>query len=453
MERDLGRVEEEALGHLVRLLRFDTTNPPGNETPAAEYLAGVLREAGVEARVLESAPGRGSCVARIPGGGEGGPLLLTSHIDVVPADPARWTRPPFSGDVADGAVWGRGALDMKSMTAYGLSAMLLAARERWRPRRDLLFAAVADEEDGGEHGMGYLVREHPDRVRAEFALNEVGGFTFWVEGERLYPVQVAQKGFAWLRLGATGSPGHGAVPREDNALVRLAEAVARLGRATLTRRHVPEVDAFLREMARSLPFPRSAVLGAVRLPGLGDWLLPRVAPDRERARLLAAALHDTVSPTIFQAGFKSNVIPGEAWAVLDGRFLPGSSAEALAEEVRRVVGPGFDVTVERQGPPTVYSPDTPLFRTIRTVVEERDPGARVVPYMVVGFTDSFWLDRLGVTTYGFAPVRLPRDVAFASLYHGIDERIPVEGFRWGLGAFLEVVERFAGPTAAARSER
>ncbi len=438
---DWDAAHQEAMGHLKALLRFDTTNPPGNETPAARYVEKVLHDAGIAAEVLESEPGRGSCVARIEGKGEGGPLLLTSHLDVVPAEAAKWKHPPFEAVEDGGWLYGRGAIDMKSMTAYALMTMLLLKRHGVTPRRDVILSAVADEEEGGAKGMGFLVDKHPDRVRAEYALNEVGGFSLASGTKRVYPVQVASKGFAWMTLRAERPPAHGSVPREDSSIHVLAEAVERLRTRRLPLHVYPAAEAFVRKLAEGLPGIQSLILRGVLCPAIADLVL-KLIPDRDRARALSATLRNTATVTGLRAGGKANVIPGLAEATVDGRYVPGQSVDDLVREVRAVVGDGIAVEVFRSGVPVVTDSDTPLFRAIADVIARRDPGAEAVPYLMVGFTDAVHLAKLGVKTYGFAPVKLPPDVPFASLYHAHDERIPIEGFRWGLETFVEAVAEF-----------
>ncbi|MBI4613971.1 MAG: M20/M25/M40 family metallo-hydrolase [Planctomycetes bacterium] len=437
-------VHDEALGHLRALLAIDTTNPPGNEILAARYLESVLAREGLAGEIHEPLPGRASLVSRqraAPGNaGEGGALLLTSHTDVVAAEASRWTHPPFSGAVADGCVWGRGAVDMKSMTVYGLMAFLLAKREGWPISRDLILAAVADEEAGGEWGMGWLVNNRPEAVRAEFALNEVGGFTLHLFGKRVYPVQVAEKGLCWFRLVAEGEPGHGSLPRPDSAVARLAAAVDRLARRPFPMRVTPPAARFIRGLARAAGPLRGLFLRALLVPGLSGPAR-RLVP-RARARHFQALLSDTANPTCLAAGTKENVVPSRAVAVVDGRFLPGQTVEGFLEEVRRRVGPGFSIETISAHAPTETSPDTPLFELLRETLEKADPGATVVPNLLVGYTDAAALSRIGVRTYGFTPMRLPPEIEFSALFHGHDERIPLDAFRWGLECFVDAVKRF-----------
>ncbi len=437
-------IQAEALDRFRQLLRIDTTNPPGNEIEAVRFVAELLKAHGIEYEIIETAPGRANLIARLKGTGKaGGPLLLSSHLDVVPADAETWTCPPFAAEIRDGFVWGRGAIDMKHMSIYGLTAMLLLKQLGAPLQRDLILAAVADEEAGCDFGMRWLVENRPELVRAEYALNEVGGFTLHAGQRRLYPVQVAEKGFVWVRMTMRGRAGHGSMPHKDNPVVKLASVLNKLANTRLPVRPTAVVDNFLKKVGQSMGGLASFALAGVRFAPLTDLLIDRL-PDQEQRNVFNACLHNTVCPTVFEGGGKINVIPGSASVLMDCRTIPGASEADLIAEIRAIVGDSVDLEILKSGPPAVVDPDTPLFRTIESAIRRHDPGAEVVPYMVVGFTDSKWLAQLGVTAYGFAPIRWPREVKFSELFHGRDERIPVEGFQWGLRTFFEVVAETCG---------
>lgn len=433
----------EAIAHFKALLRIDTTNPPGNERPAADYLAKVLSEAGIEHQIYESKPTRASLVARLRGTGKKGPLLLNGHLDVVPADPDYWTHPPFDAVEADGCIWGRGAIDMKNMVTMGLMAMLLAKRTGVKLDRDIIFAAVADEEAGSHEGALYLVENHPEEVRAEYVLNEVGGHTLTMGDSRFYPIQVSEKGICWFEMTVEGEPGHGSMPRPDNAVTRLAQALAALGTTRLPQHNLPIVESFLRTLAAGAPFPQSKLLPLLLSPTFAGTLLTILEKQNlDQAIGINAMLRNTASPTMVDAGRKVNVIPSIAKARVDGRILPGQSVEQFLAEVQAVVGPGVKINVFDQHDGTVFTDATPLYDTITKVLGRRDPGGIVVPYMIPGFTDSFAYARLGATCYGFSPVKLGPELNFTRMYHGHDERIPTDGFTWGLRTLWEVVNDF-----------
>lgn len=445
---DWDAVNAEALAHFKALLRIDTTNPPGNERPAAEYLAAVLAKEGIESKIVESAPTRASLVARLRGTGKAGPLLLNGHLDVVPVDPERWTHPPFEAVEADGCLWGRGAIDMKNMVTMSLMAMLLAKRTGLVLDRDLIFAAVADEEAGSHHGALHLVEEHPEDVRAEYVLNEVGGHTLYMGDTRFYPIQVSEKGICWFEMSVEGEPGHGSMPRPDNAVVRLARALERLGSTRLPQHVTPVVETFLRTLASGAPFPRNAILPLVLSPSFAGTLLTLLEKQNlEQAIGINAMLRNTASPTMLEAGKKVNVIPSVATARVDGRILPGQTLQQFLDEIQRVVGPDVKIHVFDHHDGTSFTTDTPLYDTITRVLARRDPQGTPVPYMIPGFTDSFAYARLGATCYGFSPVRLGPELNFTKMYHGHDERIPIDGFFWGLRTLWEVVAEACGPRA------
>jgi acetylornithine deacetylase/succinyl-diaminopimelate desuccinylase-like protein len=441
---DWPSIEKEAIAHFKALLRLDTTNPPGDERKAADYIAGVLAKEGIEHRIFESDPGRASIVARLRGNGKKAPLLLNGHLDVVPADPEHWTHPPFEAVEADGYIWGRGAVDMKNMVTMSLMSIVLAKRTGIALDRDVIFAGVADEEAGSNKGALFLVEEHPEEVRAEYVLNEVGGHTMHMGDARFIPIQVSEKGICWFEMVVEGSPGHGSMPRADNSVVRLARAIERLGTTRLPQHNTPVVENFLRTLAEGAPFPQSSVLPLMLTPALAGALLEVVARrDPDQAYGLNALLRNTTSPTILEAGKKVNVIPSVAKAQVDGRIIPGQSIGAFLAEVQRVVGPDVKLNVLNHHDGTTFPSGTPLYDTITRVLARRDPGAKPVPYMIPGFTDSFAYARLGATCYGFSPVRLGPELNFPRMYHGHDERIPVDGFTWGVRTLWEVVSEFA----------
>lgn len=439
---DWEREERDAVDLLRGLLRFDTSNPPGDERPCAEYLAEYLASAGLDPVLLEAEPGRANLLARLAGGDDA-PLLLSGHLDVVPAEPGAWTRPPFAAEEHDGMLWGRGAVDMKSMVAMSASVLRMLARTGAPLRRTVLLAAVADEETGCDLGSRWLVDHHADRVRAGYALGEVGGATYRIAGRPVYPVQVAERGVCWVRATARGTSGHGSIPRQDNPVVRLAGFLARLGPRALPLHLSAPVERYVRALADLHRQPARAVLRALLRPSLSA-AASRLLPHSTLAGVLQAVLRNTASPTVVRAGAKTNVIPSEASAELDGRVALDSSAEELLAELRALAGAGIDLEVVKAREPTATSPDTPLYRTIASVVGQHHPGAVVIPAVIPGFTDAHAWSRLGTRCYGFAPLRLSEgDPAFHELFHADDERVPLAGFRSGLRMLADTVFRFA----------
>jgi len=441
---DWESLTDEAIDLFRQLLRLDTTNPPGHEEAACHLLGDVLAREGIDHEVLPSAPGRANLVARLHGDGSAEPILLSSHLDVVGADAELWTHPPFAAVVADGYIWGRGAIDMKNMTAMEMACVLALHRHaRERLTRDVILAAVADEESGCELGSLWLARNHPDRVRAQYAFGELGGFTLHIGSSRICPVQVAEKGVCWLRIKARGEGGHGSIPIQGAAVERIADAALRLSRASTPLRVTAVMRHFVRSVAALQPFPRGPILRMVLHPWTSRMILDNVMPDKRQARLFHALLHDTATPTVLDVGDKVNVIPSTAEMRVDGRTLPGQTEDAFVAEVREIIGDGFDIEVIQFMPAVDGPVDDPVIRVIQEVIDDLDPGVVAVPNLVPGFTDAKAWSSLGSTCIGFSPVKLGPDDAFATLFHGVDERIPVEGFRYGVRALLEVVARIA----------
>ncbi|MBI5545579.1 MAG: M20/M25/M40 family metallo-hydrolase [Deltaproteobacteria bacterium] len=438
---------DEAIALLQALVRIDTSNPPGHETAAAELLASHLRQDGYEPQLLEAAPGRTNLVVRHKGDGTGGgPLLLTGHLDVAPADATGWKHPPFSAEIAEGWLWGRGTLDMKNHLAACATVMRQIARDGLKLKRDVIFAAVADEEAGCALGSKFLVDQHPDLIRAEYALGELGAFTFHMAGRRLYPIQVGHKGLAWLTLRAKGMAGHGSIPLEDSAPMRLARAVMRLGNMPLPVHVTEPARRMLEGMGRALGAGSSLALKLACRPALTDFVLQNLIRDEKGRRLFGAVLRNTASVTQLKAGVAPNVYPLVAEATVDGRLLPGQATADLLREVRDVVDDD-DVVCEafRELPATESPTDTPLYRLLEEAVRAMDPGGAPYPQLVPGFTDAGELARLGIRTYGFSPLVFPEgEVSLPDLIHGVDERIPLDGFRRGVQTLWDVVLGFCG---------
>src|SRR5712664_3548232 len=317
--------ERETLANLRELIKLDTTNPPGNERIATDFIAATLGRCGIEATVIESAPARASLIARVAGRDRAKPpLMLSSHTDIVPVEAKRWTHPPFAAELADGCIWGRGSIDMKSKCATDLGLMLALSRASVAPERDLILAAVADEEAGSELGARYLVEHHPELIRAGYVLNETGGFTLHLGERRFYPIQVAEKGFVTIKMTVSGTPGHGSMPRADTAIAWIADLIGRITRTPMPRRVTPLMRRMLADLG--------------------------IASDKAPP-LFRPMLSNTVTPTILRAGYKDNVIPGEAWVILDGRTLPGEDERSFILELRNIVGPEPVLEVIKTAPP------------------------------------------------------------------------------------------------------
>jgi acetylornithine deacetylase/succinyl-diaminopimelate desuccinylase-like protein len=435
MLRDVAATDfrSEVTDLLQRLIRLDTTNPPGNETMAAELLRDYLAENGVESQLIAKTPERANLVARIPGGG-GPSLLLLCHTDVVYADPADWSVPPFSGELKDGEVWGRGALDMKSQVAANAVTIASLAREGFQPSGDLIFAATADEEQGDDFGLSWLCREHPDAVRCDYAINEGGGDRMELpDGTPVYGATVAEKMTAPFRLRVHGQAGHASMPRiADNALVNATTLIQRIAEFRPEPQMGPEVEGFLR-----------AVLGDV--PAVHDAAARVGELSPVAAVLVEALLAPTFSPTIISASKKRNVIPAVCEVEVDCRLLPGQHPEHVEPMIRAVLGGdvSYDFEwIEARGG-TRSAIDTPLWSALEEFIPDAVPGARVAPLTCAGFTDSHWLrDAFGTVAYGFFPSsgEMPAEVA-AKLVHSADERIPVADLELGVAWLRHAAQR------------
>jgi acetylornithine deacetylase/succinyl-diaminopimelate desuccinylase-like protein len=424
--------QDEVAGICRDLIRIDTSNPGDHSGPgerlAAEHVAALLAEAGLEPRILESHPKRASVVARMPGKDRSRPgLLVHGHLDVVPANAKDWQRDPFSGELADDCVWGRGAVDMKDMDAMILAVVRQRLAEGRLPARDVVLAFTADEEAGGTWGASYLVDKHPDLFEGVTeAVSEVGGFSMTVADQRLYLLQTAEKGIAWLRLTAQGTAGHGSMIQRDNAVTELAEAVARIGRHEWPVRLIPSVREFLEGLCATLSveFDQNDL----------EYPLSKLGPI---SRLIGATLQHTANPSGLRAGYKVNVVPQIAYADIDGRFLPGYEEE-FYEELDKLLGPSVTREFIHKDIGLETSADGDLYDTMVASLLAEDPTARVIPYCLSGGTDAKSFSRLGMRCFGFTPLQLPADLDFSGMFHGIDERVPVESLRFG----VRVLDRF-----------
>ena len=461
----LERAGEELVETLRDLIRIPSVNPPpppgDGELRAARYIASALEDAGLRPEVVEPVPGRGSVHARLRGDGTGGePFLLLSHLDVVPAPLDRWTYDPFDGRVADGYVYGRGAVDMKDMIALELGVVrLLAAEARAAGRdpasdpipglrRDVLITSTADEEVGGLDGAGWIVEHKPEWLRAAGAVNECGGVATTIGGQRLYPIQVAEKGIGAYRIHVRGTWGHGSMPREDNAAVLAAAAITRFatpGPVRLT----PVMERFIGATADALGEPAAGMLRGLFEddPAPAEAALA-AACEPMYARALRALVRDTISPDVVHSGIKFNVIPGEAVIEIDCRVLPGMTEADARRVVEERLGPELCAACEIElvffGAPAESPADHPLFELLCATVREHDPDGVPVPVMVPFATDAKHTVRLDVPTYGFSPLRLDPGERFLERFHGVDERVGVDALRWGLPVLYDVVRRFCG---------
>jgi len=418
--------EEEVVAICRDLIRIDTTNPGDHSGPgerkAAEHVAGLLSEVGLSPDVFESHPKRTSLVARIEGQDRTRPaLLIHGHLDVVPANASDWRQHPFGGEIVDGCVWGRGAVDMKDMDAIMLAVTRQRLREGRKPARDVVLAFTADEEAGGNWGARYLVEQHPEYFEGVTeAIGEVGGFSVSVGDQRVYAVQTAEKGLAWMRLTANGTAGHGSMIHPDNAVTALAEALARVGRHQWPTQLPEATRAFLETVSELLgtefdPDDPASIIG--KLGGM--------------SKMIGATTQHTANPTMLSAGYKVNVIPQTATGQLDGRYLPGREDEFFAE-IDRLLGSAVTREFVHHDIALETSADGDLWDAMSGALSAEDPDAIVAPYCLSAGTDAKWFAKLGIRCFGFSPLRLPPDLDFPGMFHGIDERVPLDALQFGV---------------------
>jgi acetylornithine deacetylase/succinyl-diaminopimelate desuccinylase-like protein len=445
----LNGVREEVTGLLSDLIRINTTNPPGNETKAADYVAQYLGKEGFKCEIIESASGRGSIISRLKGTGEKPSLLLLSHLDVVAANPQEWSVNPFEGLVKDGYVYGRGAYDMKCMTAIEIMITKLLKRNNIELKGDIVLAATADEEKGGEDGTGYLVRNYREKVWCPYVLNEGGGLAIPTKKTYVFTVQTAEKGILWLRVKAKGTPGHGSTPNmADNAVMRMNKVIEKLGNYRAETVYVPTLKRFLAQIEKHNPELKGMFSRLLANPDQSEKILDDLArKDRALAEEIRPRTKMTIAPTMVRGGVKENIIPSECEAVFDCRILPGQN---IPETMDLIKGLLKDVGLEKLTFEFIQahggsesSTETPLYSVITKVLSEFEPGCGITPTLTTGGTDSRFFREAGSICYGFQPMipDEPND-KLEQRMHGIDERITVENLVYGTSILYEVVKRF-----------
>jgi acetylornithine deacetylase/succinyl-diaminopimelate desuccinylase-like protein len=426
---------------LQRLIQFDTTNPPGNESECISFINGVLAEAGVESKVLAKSPDRPNLIARLSGQGNAPPLLLYGHVDVVTTEGQPWKHPPFEGKVVDEFVWGRGALDMKGGIAMMLASFLRAKAEGLNLPGDVVLVIVSDEETGGDFGSKYLVENHSDLFEGiRYAIGEFGGFTLYIGKRRFYPIMVGEKQKCWMRATIRGPGGHGSIPVRGGAMARLSRLLQKLDKNRLPV-HITRVASLtFKTVALSLGGLKGLIVGQLTNPLLTNSLLNLLG---ERGRLFDPLLHNTVSATILHGSEQINVIPSEISVELDGRLLPGYHPDDMIAELHQLIGSDIELEVIRFDPGPV-EPDMGLFDTLADILRKADPDGIPIPLLLSGATDGRFFSRLGIQTYGFLPMPLPENLNFSQTIHGANERIPVEALDFGASAIYELLQRYKG---------
>jgi acetylornithine deacetylase/succinyl-diaminopimelate desuccinylase-like protein len=434
-------VRDEAVGYLQDLLRINTVNPPGNELLACRYLADTLAREGIEATIFESAPGRGNLVARVNGDGRAAPLLIMAHLDVVPVESERWKHDPFGGELEGGFVYGRGALDTKDLVAMELAIMVWLKRNRVPLARDVIFMANADEEAGGHLGAGWMVKQHPSLIHAEYAINEGGGFGSEIHGKHIYTIQTAEKGTARFSLRAHGRPGHASIPQRETSILKLARGLDILGGATLPQHVTRTARAYVEGLAKAVGGSAGAGLRGVLDGRSSGRAFENLPLDPGLRGMLYAMLHNTATPTKLQAGSKINVIPSVAEAQVDARLVPGQTSETFLRELRAFLNDDYEIEFHQPTTTGIESaPDSPLYEMMVRTLKRHDPQAIVLPELVVGATDARHVTKLGTKVYGFCP--LFDHPAEMERIHGDDERISVRNIGFGTQLLYEVVRDF-----------
>ena len=430
----------EVVELLQDLIRFDTTNPPGNETACIAHVQRLIEEAGVQTKIVAKDDARPNLIARVQGAGEAPPLLLYGHVDVVTTAGQEWTHPPFGGELLDGWVWGRGALDMKGGVAMIIDAFTRAARGELKPRGDIILAVLSDEENGGDYGARFLAAEHADLFEGvRHALGEFGGARIAIGGKSFYPIQVVEKQICWLRGRVRGPGGHAALGVRGSAMGKAGRILAKLDAGRLPVHVTPVARAQIEAMADALPRPQSLVMRSLLDPRLAEVTLR--API-EQLRVFDRILRNTVTATIVHGGSKINVIPSEIELELDARSLPGFGPDDVIREINALVGPELELECIRHDPYPAHS-DLSQYEMLGDVLRELDPDAIPVPLLQAGVTDGRFFASIGIQTYGFLPLKLPDDFNFIKTIHAADERVPAEAIRFGAEAVGRVLERYS----------
>ncbi len=442
-------IEEEITRFLSDLICINTTNPPGNETKAANFIAEYVAKDGFKSEIIESTPSRGSIIIRLKGSGEKPNLLLLSHLDVVSANPDEWSIDPFAGTVKDGYVYGRGAYDMKGMMAVEVLTLLLLKRNKIPLKGDVVLASTADEEKGGEEGAGFLLRNHKEKVWCPYVLNEGGGLALPRKSSNIYPVQTAEKGILWFKIKAKGTPGHGSTPNmADNAIVRMNKVIEKIVNYQPPTIYVPTLRKFLSEVAKHNPDIKEQLAHLLSNPAQSDQILDELAKtDRALAEEIRPRTKMTITPTIIKGGVKENIIPSECEAVFDCRVLPGQNVDETLPTIKGLLKDvgmeklSFEIIQMHNG--NESTTQTPLYGAITGVLKEFEPNCGVTPTLTTGGTDSHFFREKGSICYGFHPMRPdePND-ELEKRMHGIDERITIENLVFGTSIFYEVVKRF-----------
>ena len=424
---------------LQQLIRFNTTNPPGNEKACIEYINQLLKAVGFEPELIAKDPNRPNLIARLKGNNDAPPLLMYGHVDVVTTEKQAWRHPPFEGKISDGYVWGRGALDMKGGVAMMLAALLRTKAENLKPAGDIIFTALSDEEAGGNFGAKYLVTNYPELFSGiRFAIGEFGGCATYIGRQKFYPIQVAEKQACWMETKIKGPGGHGAIPIKGSAMAKAAKLLNKIDQMHL-RPHITTVpEQMIHTIASAMPFAQSLILRQLLKPALTEKILDLLG---EKGNNFRPMLYNTVNPTMIRGGDKINVIPSEISIQFDGRLVPGFSPSDFISELRRVVGKELLFNIISHDPCPAQT-DLGLFDLLSDIIREADPEGIPMQMLLPGVTDGRFFSRLNIQTYGFTPMNLPPDFNFFKTIHAADERVPVDAIRFGANTIYRLLERY-----------
>jgi len=426
---------------LQKLIQFDTTNPPGNESECIAFINQLLTQAGIETKILAKSQQRPNLIARLPGQGNTSPLLLYGHVDVVTTENQDWKHPPFEAKIADGFIWGRGTLDMKGGIAMMLAAVLRSKAEGLNPAGDIVLVILCDEEAGGEYGAKYLVENHSEQFAGiRYAIGEFGGYTAHVGAKKFYPIQIAEKQVCWIKATIRGPGGHGARPMRGGAMAKLADLLYRLDNRRLPVHITPVTRQMVEIIASNLSFPKKQIFRQLLKPFLTNRILRLLG---ETSQYFDPLLHNTINATIVRGGEKINVIPSEITVELDGRLLPGFCSDDMLTELRQLIGEEVELELLRHDS-NPADLNMGLFNTLASILQKADPDGIPIPMLLPAFTDARFFSRLGIQTYGFTPMKLPVGFNFFEAIHAADERIPLEAMDFGANAIYELLKRYDG---------
>lgn len=423
---------------LQNLIRFNTTNPPGNEKECIYYIKALLEDAGYQTIILAKDENRPNLITRLKGEGKANGILLYGHVDVVPTDNQDWSQPPFEANIVDNYIWGRGALDMKGGVAMIVSAFLRAKAEGLKPAGDITLAIVSDEEAGSEFGAKFLTEEHADEFdNIRYAIGEFGGFPMYIAGQKFYPIQVAEKKVCWMKAILTGKGGHASLPFRDGAMMQTAAMLQKMNNKRLPVHISPVVEQMLETMADSVPEPMQSLLRGLGVSAKTDAVLDQMGPQ---GVLLDGMLHNTANATIISGGNKINVLPTKITVEIDGRILPSSTPEDMINEMHALVGDEIHIELMRyhEGP---REPDMGWYETLAAILKESDPAGTPIPFMLPAVTDAAFFSKIGIQTYGFLPMNLPENFDFLDTIHAADERIPADAVAFGTDAVYKALQR------------